>query len=290
MNESIIISTWQHGLKANERASEILKQGRRPVDAAQEGVMVVESDPTNTSVGLGGYPDRDGHVTLDACLMDEFGNAGGVMFLEGIEHPISVARLIMDNTPHVFLAGDGALQFALENGFTQKIGLNDVQKKAWQDWISKNNYTPKISPTNHDTVGLIVRDAQGNFGGACTTSGAAFKMHGRVGDSCIIGAGLFVDNEIGAAASTGLGEANIKICGSHTIVEIMRHGKSPQQACEEAVKRIISKQKNATSFQVAFLAMNKSGEYGAYAIQPGFQYALLVNGENKLYDSKSYTS
>ncbi|MBA2407425.1 MAG: N(4)-(beta-N-acetylglucosaminyl)-L-asparaginase [Chitinophagales bacterium] len=283
----IVLSTWKHGLNANVKAVEILNNGGRPVDAAQQGVMVVESDPTNTSVGLAGYPDRDGHVTLDACLMDEFGNAGSVTFLEGIEHPVSVARLVMDKTPHVMLSGEGALQFALLNGFTQRKGLSPQAKQAYAEWLKTSSYKPTGEAKDHDTIGLILRDSRGNFSGACTTSGLAFKMHGRVGDSPIIGAGLFVDSEVGTATATGVGEAVIKICGSHLIVELMRLGISPQRACEEAVKRISIKQKNYKDIQVGFLALNKAGEVGAFSIQPGFQYALAKEGKNDLMDAAS---
>lgn len=287
VNGNIVLSTWKHGLVANEKAMEILKAKGRPIEAAQQGVMVVESDPHNTSVGLSAYPDRDGHVTLDACLMDEFGNAGSVCFLEGIDHPVSVARLVMDRTPHVMLSGAGALQFALQNGFRQRKGLSQEAKKAYEEWLKTAAYKPVVNVENHDTIGLILRDERGNFSGACTTSGLAFKMHGRVGDSPIIGAGLFVDPEVGAATATGLGEAVIKICGSHLIVELMRMGQSPQRACEEAVKRISVKQKNFRDIQVGFLAINKAGEMGAFAVQPGFQYALAVDGKNELIDAPS---
>lgn len=287
VNGNIVVSTWKHGLPANEKAMNMLKAKGRPVDAAQEGVMVVESDPQNLSVGLSGLPDRDGHVTLDACLMDEFGNAGSVCFLEGIDHPVAVARLVMDRTPHVMLSGDGALQFAIQNGFRPRKGLSQDAKKAYEEWLKTSNYKPVINVENHDTIGLILRDERGNFSGACTTSGLAYKMHGRVGDSPIIGAGLFVDPEIGAATATGLGEAVIKICGSHLIVELMRMGSSPQRACEEAVKRISIKQKNFREIQVGFLAINKAGEVGAFAIQPGFQYALATDGKNELINAPS---
>ncbi|MBK6482975.1 MAG: N(4)-(beta-N-acetylglucosaminyl)-L-asparaginase [Chitinophagaceae bacterium] len=284
---NIVLSTWSHGIPANEKAMELLNAKARAIDAAQQGVMVVEADPKNTSVGLSGYPDRDGIVTLDACLMDELGNAGSVCFLEGIDHPISVARLVMDKTPHVMLSGSGALQFAIQNGFKQKKGLSPDAKRAYTEWLKTSAYKPVINIENHDTIGLILRDERGNFSGACTTSGLAFKMHGRVGDSPIIGAGLFVDPEVGAATATGLGEAVIKICGSHLIVELMRMGQSPQRACEEAVKRISVKQKNFKDMQVGFLAINKAGEIGAFAIQPGFQYALAMNGKNELKDAAS---
>jgi len=288
----ISLSTWDHGLPANAKAIEILLNGGKAIDAAQQGVMVVESDFTNTGVGLGGSPDRDGHVTLDACLMDELGNAGSVMFLEGIENPIAVARMVMDKTVHVQLVGEGAQQFALENGFTlDKRGLSEVSEKAWKEWLEKNTYKP-VDYNNHDTIGLVCMDAGGNLSGACTTSGLAWKIHGRVGDSPIIGAGLFVDNEVGAATATGIGETVIRICGSHTIVEAMRHGKSPQQACELAIERLIKKNKKYLDanegFIAGFLALSKDGEVGAYSVRPGLEYALAVNGENKLYKGDSF--
>ncbi|MCY7411189.1 MAG: N(4)-(beta-N-acetylglucosaminyl)-L-asparaginase, partial [Chitinophagales bacterium] len=271
---NIILSTWAAGVAANEKALSILNAGGKAVDAAEQGVMVTESDKTNTSVGLSGFPDRDGHVTLDACIMDEEGNAGAVTFLEGIEHPVSVARMVMEKTPHVILSGDGAQQFALENGFELHKGMTDVARKAWEDWQKTSNYKPVISKENHDTIGLIIKTAEGKLSGSCTTSGLAFKMHGRVGDSPIIGAGLFVDPEVGAATATGLGEAVIKICGAHTIVEMMRNGKTPQQACEAAMKRLVKLQKNYRDIQIGFLALNLIGEIGAFGLQPGFQYSL----------------
>src|SRR5208283_3780664 len=202
----IILSTWDFKLPTNQTAYETLQKGGTAFDSVERAIRVVEEDPKTTSVGRGGYPDRDGHLTLDACIMDEKGNAGSVVFLEHIMHPISVARRVMEKTPHVVLAGDGALQFAIEQGFKKEDLLTDGAKKAYQDWLKQSNYNPPLNEKNHDTVGLIVIDANGNIAGGCSTSGAAWKMHGRVGDSPLIGAGLFVDNEVGAATSTGLGE------------------------------------------------------------------------------------
>ncbi len=281
----IVLSTWPAGIAANARAMQILKDKGRVVDAVQEGVMVTESDRTSTSVGLSGFPDRDGHVTLDACIMDEEGNAGSVTFLEGIEHPVAVARLVMDRTPHVMLSGDGAQQFALENGFSLKKGMSEQARAAWEKWKSETGYKPVINKDNHDTIGMIARTAEGKFAGACTTSGTAFKYHGRVGDSPIIGAGLFVDPMVGAATATGLGEAILRICGTHSIVEMMRQGLTPQQACVEAIKRITFRQKNVQDLQVAFLAINRNGDIGAFSLQKGFQYALAKEGRNELIDA-----
>ena len=256
------------------------------MDAVEQGVMVPEADPNNTSVGLGGNPDRDGHVTLDASIMDEKGNAGSVAFLEHILDPISVARMVMEKTPHVMLVGEGAYQFAIDNGFKRSDqGMTPEVKANWEKWKAENKYNPKIDKNNHDTIGMVALDNAGDVSGACTTSGLGMKMHGRVGDSPIIGAGMFADNDVGAACATGVGEAVIKICGSHLIVELMRNGKTPQQACEEAVKRIAKKVSNYKDIQVGFLALNKAGDVGAYSIVKGFNYAVACNGQNRLFDS-----
>jgi len=284
----LVISTWNHGLAANEAAMEVILKGGRAVDAAEAGVKIPEADPEITSVGYGGLPDRDGKVTLDACIMDEKGNAGSVCFLENILHPISVARLVMDTTPHVMLAGSGALQFALENGFKKKNLLTKEAKKAWEEWKTESKYQPVPNIENHDTIGLIAIDQKGNISGACTTSGMAFKIHGRVGDSPIIGAGLFVDNAVGGATATGTGELVMRTLGSFLVVELMRSGYTPQKACEEAVNRIVKSGINLKEHQVGYIAVNKAGEIGAFCIQPGFNYALHKNGENVLIDSGSY--
>lgn len=286
--QPIVLSTWSFGMAANARALEVLKSGRRLLDAVEEGVKVVEADPTMTSVGLSGYPDRDGYVTLDACIMDEEGNAGSVTFLQQIEHPVSVARLIMEKTPHVMLSGSGALRFALEHGFKRKKGLSPQARQAWEEWKKKTGYVPRPALHDHDTIGLIALSAEGKLAGACTTSGLAFKMHGRVGDSPIIGAGLYVDPLVGAATATGVGEYVIRICGAHTIVELMRQGYPPQQACLEALKRIVQRHKSVEGVQVGFLALHRSGTYGAYALRPGFQYALTQGDESALHDAPAF--
>ena len=303
----LVISTWDFGIAANHAAWEVLSKGGRALDAVEKGVQVPESDLKNQSVGRGGLPDRDGKVTLDACIMDEDGNIGSVAALEHIEHAISVARMVMEKTPHVMLVGDGALQFALENGFKKIDLLTPESEKAWKEWLKTAKYAPvmnienklydKAAPTrlpgnqyNHDTIGMLALDAKGNLSGACTTSGMAFKLHGRVGDSPIIGAGLFIDNEVGGATSTGLGEEVIRNVGSFLVVELMRQGYPPEEACKEAVMRIIKKKPaKSKEIQVGFLAMNKKGQYGAYAIQKGFSYAVC-NEENKdlLIPGKSY--
>ncbi len=284
-NKPIIISTWVHGLEANQAAMEKMNNGGDCLDAVEAGVMVTEADENNLTVGIGGMPDRDGYVTLDACIMDKTGNCGSVTFLQHIKHPISVARKVMEDTPHVMLSGEGALQFALESGFVKENLLTEKSIAAWEKWKLKSKYDPKINVENHDTIGLIARDHNGDLAGACTTSGAAFKMHGRVGDSPVIGAGLYVDNEVGGACATGMGELVLKTLGTFLVVELMRQGMSPQEACEEAVLRIKNKLPDYKKFQVGYCAINKAGETGAFCIHKGFNYALLQNGENKLIDS-----
>ncbi len=292
-NYPAVISTWKHGIPSNRAAMEVLLSGGNVVDAVEQGVRVPEGDPENHSVGLGGFPDRDGHVTLDASIMGPDGNAGAVCFLEDIVHPVSVAKLVMQKTPHVMLAGSGALQFALENGFKRENLLTPEVKKIWKKWLKTNNYTPEINWENHpetfhDTIGMIAIDKNGDMAGACTTSGLGYKMRGRVGDSPIIGAGLFVDNEVGGAAATGMGELVMKTLGSFLVVELMRQGRTPQQACKEAVLRIVKKVPEYKNFQVGFIAMNKSGNTGGYSLQKGFNYAVYQHGNNVLLDSKSY--
>jgi N4-(beta-N-acetylglucosaminyl)-L-asparaginase len=285
----IVLSTWNHGFPANAAAWAVLSTGGLALDAVEKGVMVSESDPENRSVGLGGLPDRDGHTTLDACIMDHEGRCGSVAFLENIEHPISVARKVMEDTPHVMLVGEGAYAFAISKGFPRKEFLSEASKAdiqaRYKEWLETSQYKPVINIENHDTIGMIALDSKGNLSGACTTSGLAYKMHGRVGDSPIIGAGLFVDNEVGAATATGVGEMVIRIAGSHTIVELMRQGYTPMEACKQAVERIIKKHKDLQDRQVGFLAINKAGEYGAYAIYKGFNYAITTKSRNEMADA-----
>lgn len=280
--KAIVIATWQHGLAANEVAWAILKAGGNSLDAVEKGVRVTESDPTNTTVGIGGTPDRDGNVTLDACIMDAEGHAGSVAFLQHIENPISVARMVMEKTPHVMLVGDGALRFALENGFKKTNLLTKESKERWEEWKKTAKYETPINIENHDTIGMLALDAKGNLSGACTTSGLGYKMHGRVGDSPIIGAGLFVDNEVGGAVATGLGELVMRTCGSFLVVENMRRGMSPEKACKAAVERIVAKHKSVKDMQVGFLALRKDGKFGGYSIHEGFDYAASYEGHHAM--------
>ncbi len=284
--EPMVVSTWNHGLEANEAAWETISSGGNAITAVENGVKVTEADITNRSVGIGGLPDSSGHVTLDACIMDHRSRCGAVACLEGIDHPISVARAVMNETPHVMLVGKGAREFALDQGFGKiKTPIKEA-KKSWKDWKKEEKRKrPEINHENHDTIGLLAIDQYGNLSGACTTSGWAYKMPGRVGDSPIIGAGLFVDNEIGAACATGMGEAVIRIAGSHTVVELMRMGHSPQKACEMAVERIISKHDNLENLQVGFIALNKFGEYGAYSVYAGFNVAVKNKNKSEMEDA-----
>ncbi|WP_460976970.1 isoaspartyl peptidase/L-asparaginase family protein [Spirosoma knui] len=282
----MVISTWKQP-KANEAAQAVLSKNGRALDAVEAGVRIPEADPNDTSVGYGGLPDRDGRVTLDACIMDEKGNAGSVTYLEHIMHAISVARAVMEKTPHVMISGEGALTFALSQGFKKQNLLTKKSEAKWREWMKTAKYKPIINIERHDTIGMLAIDHKGDISGACTTSGLAYKMNGRVGDSPIIGAGLFVDNEIGGACATGLGELVMRTCGSFLVVELMRQGRTPQQACEEAALRIVKKQ-DYKDIQVGFLAVNKKGEYGAYSIQPGFNYTLTQQGKTSVTDARSY--
>ena len=282
----LVVSTWENH-EANIAAMARIEANGSALDAVEAGVRVPEGNPLDSSVGYGGRPDRDGNVTLDACIMDSKGNAGAVVFLQHIKHPVSVARKVMEETPHVILAGAGALKFALEKGFKKENLLTERSKKALKKWQKDSEYKPIINIENHDTIGMLAIDKKGDIAGACTTSGLAFKLQGRVGDSPIIGAGLYIDNEIGGATATGLGEAVLKTVGSFLVVELMRQGKSPYEACKEAVLRI-TKNQQYKEFQVGYLAVNKKGEYGAYSIQPGFNYVVSQKEGNNLEDADSF--
>ena len=272
-NFPIVISTWNVP-NATKKAGETLEQGSTSIDAIEKGCMVEEADITNQSVGNGGRPDSDGKVTLDACIMDKNGNYGSVVYMQNIVHAISVARKVMEETPHVMLAGKGAEKFAILKGFDKTNLLTDASKKAWKKWKKEAKYKPIINIENHDTIGMLAIDKHGDISGGCTTSGLAFKMPGRVGDSPIIGSGLFIDNTIGGATATGMGEEVLKTVGSFLIVELMRQGKTPQQACEEAINRIVTSNSNYKNFQVGYIAINKKGETGYYSIHEYFSVSI----------------
>lgn len=277
----LVIATWDVK-NATAKAWEVLQAGGNALDAVEQGCRVEEADEQGQSVGKGGLPDRDGHVTLDACIMDKDGNCGSVVYMENVVHAVSVARKVMEGTPHVMLAGKGAEQFAYELGFPKENLLTDASKKAWEEWKKTSEYKPIINIENHDTIGMLAIDKNGDISGACTTSGLAYKMAGRVGDSPIIGSGLFVDNEIGACVATGLGEEVVKTVGSFLVVELMRQGKTPQQACEEAIGRIVNKpNKNYKDFQVGYIAVNKKGVTGSYSIHEFFSMTKFQDGKNE---------
>jgi N4-(beta-N-acetylglucosaminyl)-L-asparaginase len=310
IGKPVVISTWEAGIQANKAAWEVLSKKGKAIDAVEKGVMVTEASQ-NCCVGLNANPDRDGFVTLDASIMDDKFNCGSVAFLERIKHPISVARRVMEKTPHVMLVGVGAQQFAVAEGFPLEAQtLSPEAQKAYDNWLKKSEYKPPainienkqghgpFAPTrldngewNHDTIGMVAMDSFGNLSGSCTTSGAGFKMRGRVGDSPIIGAGLFVDNQVGACTATGQGEDVIRVAGSHSVVELMRQGLSPEAACKKVIERIVKiKKEKAKDIQVAFLAVNKKGQVGAFAIHPGFDYAIRTNQVEKLVKAKSWFS
>lgn len=300
LDQAVVISTWEPNVKANAAAWQVLKENGTALDAVHAGVKVPEADPEDTSVGYGGFPDRDGKVSLDSCVMDHQGNIGSVMGLEGIVHASSVARLVMEKTPHVQLVGDGALQFALEQGFEKQSLLTDKSISAWKEWLKKSKYNKLDTfnsiedriKQNHDTIGMLAMDNKGDLSGMCSTSGLAFKMHGRVGDSSIIGAGLYVNNAIGAATATGVGEDVVRICGSHTIIEAMRYGKSPEEACKIALMRLVELkgESYARKTQIGFIALNKSGEYGCYSMLQNFTMAVQTKEGSMVIKSKSLFS
>ncbi|PSQ96046.1 MAG: glycosylasparaginase [Bacteroidetes bacterium SW_9_63_38] len=277
----VVVSTWQHGRAANDAAWAVLTDDGAALDAVEQGVRVSEADPDVRTVGRGGYPDRTGDVTLDACLMDADGHCGAVAALEDIQHPISVARAVMEETPHIMLAGKGARDFAVEQGFEPTALLTEASRRDWDEWRANADAADRPTPNienapgagSHDTIGMLALDTAGRLAGACTTSGTAWKRHGRVGDSPLIGAGLYVDGAVGAACATGWGEAIMRVAGSHLAVETMRQGASPQAACRRVVERIDRWHDNLSDVQVGVLALNTDGEIGAYSLQSGFDTA-----------------
>ena len=274
------ISTWKT-TEANLMAGSLLEKGVDALSAAVSGVAVEEENPKNTTVGYGGAPDRSGIVTLDACVMNHIGDCGSVIAVENIVNVARLAKDVMEKTPHVMLAGKGAQEFAISEGYKREDLLTQKSKEDWKKWLESEDYKPIINIENHDTIGMLCLDKNNNISGACSTSGLAYKMKGRVGDSPIIGSGLFIDNKIGGAVATGLGEEVVKTVGSFLVVELMRQGKSPQEACESAVKRIVKSNSQKDKFQVAYIAINKNGEVGSYSIEPGFTFMDYYNGENK---------
>ena len=302
---AMIVSTWDFGAAANDAAFAAMKAGGSLLDAVEAGAKVPEADPNNHSVGYSGYPDRDGHVTLDAVIMDDAGAVGAVAALEDTTHAISVARRVMEKTPHTLLVGEGATRFARDQGFPQEKLLTPEAEQAWRDWLKTAKYQPvansetgtygtqrHVTPggaLDHDTIGLLARDASGRMAGACTTSGMAFKMRGRVGDSPQVGAGLYVERGIGGATSTGVGEEVTRVSGSARVVASLRAGLSPQRACEEVVRHIARLRGEAIKgVQVGFLALDPRGNVGAFCLLPGFTYAVTdTTGHTVVYKAPS---
>ena len=281
---TVMVSTWDFGAAANAAGMAARAAGGSALDMVEAGGRVAEADESNSSVGLGGLPDRDGRVTLDACVMTWAGDIGAVCALEDVVHAVSVARAVMEKTPHVMLVGEGARTFAVDQGFPTQNLLTPRAEAAWREWLKTADYAPRVNSentdwnggaANHDTIGLLAIDASHRMAGACTTSGMAYKMRGRVGDSPIIGAGLYVDDEVGGATATGVGEDVVRVAGAHAVVEAMRAGLDPTAACRRVIERLVRLrgQKIANS-QVALLALDKQGRAGGFALQPGFTYAV----------------
>ncbi|WP_298127380.1 N(4)-(beta-N-acetylglucosaminyl)-L-asparaginase [Brevundimonas sp.] len=293
---AVMVSTWDFGRAANAAGLERRRAGGSALDMVEAGGRVVEADGGNGSVGFGGMPDRDGRVTLDACVMDWAGGIGAVAALEDVVHAVSVARAVMEKTPHWMLVGTGAREFAVAQGFPTQSLLTPEAEAAWRRWLETSEYAPRPNSenggwasmpggeNNHDTIGLLALDQAGRMAGACTTSGMAFKMRGRVGDSPIVGAGLFVDDAVGGATATGVGEDVVRVAGSHAVVEAMRHGMDPAAACRSVIERLARlRGTQVAGHQVALLALDKAGRAGGFALQPGFTYAVTdAAGETRI--------
>ena len=286
----VLVSTWDFGAAANAAGMAARARGGSGLDMVEAAARVAEADVSNSSVGLGGLPDREGRVTLDAVIMDDRGGLGAVCALEDIVHAVSVARRVMEQTPHVILVGQGARDFALAEGFETADLLTPEAEAAWRAWLVESRYEPRANSENadwrarrdgrpgdasdHDTIGVLGIDADGRLAGACTTSGMAFKMRGRVGDSPIVGSGLYVDAEVGAATGTGVGEEILRVCGAHSVVEAMRGGADPQTACRLTLERLVRLRGAALGdSQVALLALGQDGRAGGFALRPGFTFA-----------------
>jgi L-asparaginase/N4-(beta-N-acetylglucosaminyl)-L-asparaginase len=285
----VFLSTWDHGKPANERAAEIFKSGGSLLDAIEKGINVPENDPNVTSVGYGGIPNAEGVVELDAAIMDGARHrAGAVCSLRMIKNPISVARLVMEKTRHTTLAGEGAFRFALKMGFEPQTLLTPQSLQKWQEWKADSHHqTFWLSPENHDTIGMVATDGKGHVVAGCSTSGLAFKIPGRVGDSPLVGCGVYADDNVGAASATGDGDLMTNYCTSISIVHFMARGASPQDACMELLKHMVKTDPQNQQAQVAVIAINKRGKIGTACLNEGFQlkYALWRNGESQLLES-----
>jgi N4-(beta-N-acetylglucosaminyl)-L-asparaginase len=278
----LIVSTWPFGKPANDAALKILLAGGSVLDAVERGIWVTEGDSSNKSVGLAGTPNAAGFAQLDACIMFGPGHkAGSVAALEGIRHPISAARLVMEKTPHVMLAGEGARLFALAQGLESVPGDN---RKLYEKWRKQKAAEPSRKPANHDTIALLALGEDGIIAGGCSTSGLANKLPGRVGDSPIIGSGLYVDNDVGAAGATGIGENVMRYCGTFMVVELMRQGLHPQEAVEKTVRRIVQSERRE-GLNVNLIALDKYGRHGAAGTADRFKYSVATSGKSLVMDN-----
>jgi isoaspartyl peptidase/L-asparaginase-like protein (Ntn-hydrolase superfamily) len=282
----LIVSTWPFGKPANEAALRRMQEGGSRLDALEAGIGLTESDRSNGSVGLAGIPNAAGVVQLDACIMDGPGHrGGGVAALEGIAHPISVARRVMEKTPHVLLVGAGAREFALKEGFAPVTEVNEGQHRAWERWKAAQDAAKARSTQGHDTIAMVILGPDGNLSGGCSTSGLGYKLPGRVGDSPILGSGLYVDNEVGAAGATGLGENVMRYCGSYQVVEFMRQGLSPEEACKETIRRIARIDPRGFDLSINFIAIDRKGRFGAAGTGQGFQFSVCHPGFSQVLHS-----
>lgn len=291
----VVISTWPFGKPSNEQTLKTLAEGGTPLDAIEQGIRLTESDLGNPSVGLGGIPNSEGVVQLDACIMTGPGHrAGSVAAVSGFRHPISIARKVMETTRHVMLVGEGAMRFAAENGFEKGPEVTEGQREAWKKWRSEQHKSVDADAPrpakNHDTIALLLRSPDGNMYGGCSTSGWGYKLPGRVGDSPIIGGGLYVDNEVGAAGATGIGENVMRYCGSFLVVELMRQGMHPQEACLETIRRIARQDPKGFDLSINFIALDRQGRFGAAGTGQGFQYSVATRSFSRVEQSPGLTA
>ncbi len=271
----VVVSTWPFGKASNDKALQLLTSGASGLDAVEKGINVTEGDPTNHWVGLSGYPNAEGFTQLDACIMSGPGHqAGSVAALEGFRYPISVARRVMETTKHVMLVGNGAMSFAAKHGFERGPKVSPQMQKEWREWKKETERPQKSHKPGHDTIALVLLAPDGNLYGGCSTSGLKYKTYGRVGDSPIIGSGLYVDNEIGAAGATGTGENVMRYCGSFMVVEYIRQGLHPQEACVETLKRIARMDPKGFKLDINFLAVDRQGRFGAAGLSPDYEYSV----------------
>jgi L-asparaginase/N4-(beta-N-acetylglucosaminyl)-L-asparaginase len=287
----VFLSTWRHGKPANDRAVEVFRAGGSLLDAVEKGINVSENDPAVTTVGYGGLPNAEGVVELDAAVMDGTRHrAGAVCSLRMIKNPISVARLVMERTRHTTLAGEGAFRFALQMGFQPETLLTPASLQKWMDWkANPNRESFWIGPTpeNHDTIGMLAADGKGHVVAGCSTSGLAWKIPGRVGDSPLVGCGVYADDNVGAASATGDGDVMTNYCTSTSIVHHMARGASPQEACVELLEHMVKCDPGNRLADVCVIAMNTKGEVGAASMRSGYRlkYALWQSGQSQLLDS-----